>query len=271
MTLAFTVSLVLATALIAFGFTSAHTPQADLDVIKQDIPDKWWEGGWDKIDELKDFILRHRSSSDVCAQAQYYIGCNYKIKGDYASALTEYSNLIATYPKITQECAKAQFEIAQIYFLDLNDLPKAIAEYKKLLKNYPDNSLAPLAQISISRALRKQKDFTNALAEYQIVIDNYPLTKKQHVEAYMDMGDISKEQGEITKALSYYKKAYFACPFGDVETMQWTVDVICEALRAKDGTMATANQFLKYQKYGPQGEDKLLNTQDDLTNPLDGF
>lgn len=270
-TLAFTTSLILVAVIIAVGFTSASTSQAELNAIKQDIPNNWWEGGWDKVAELKDFISRNRGNPNTCAQAQYYLGCNYKVQGDYNNALAEYGNLIATYPQITSECAKAQFEMAQIYFYSLNDMQKATAEYKKLTTNYPDSSIAPLAQIALGRALRKQKDYAGALAEYQKVIDNYPQARKQQVEAYMDMGDMAKEQKDLTQALSYYKKAYLACPFGDTNAMQWVIDVTCETLRARDGTMASANQFLKYQKYGPQGEDKLSGSPDDLTNPMDAF
>jgi len=269
--LAFTTSLVLTVVLVLFGFTSAQSPQAEFDVIRQGIPNNWWEGNWDKINELKEFVSKHGNSPNACAQARYYLGCNYKVQGDYTNALKEYNALINAYPQVTSECSKAQFEIAQIYFYCLNDIPKAIVEYKKMVAKYPNSWLAPLAEISLGRAYRRQKDYTSALAEYQKIIDNYPDARKQRVEAYMDMGDIAKDQGDISKAISNYKKAYLACPFGDTETMQWTVDVICEALRTKDGSMASANQFLKYQKYGPPGEDKIAGTSDDLTNPLAAY
>lgn len=235
-------SLILSTTLT---FSFAQTPEEELAAITQSIPQKWWEGGWDKMVELKDFISRYNDSPALCAQAQYYLACNYRIRGDLESALREYENLITTYPQITTECAKARFEIAQIYFHYLNDIPKAIAEYKKVITDYPDSLSAPMAQLGIARSYRRQQDHANALAEYQKVIDNYPQSNKQHIEAYMDMADIAEEQADINNALSYYRSAYLICPLDDTETKERITNAISNILNTKDIPMAQADEFIE--------------------------
>lgn len=223
----------------------AQTPEDELALIIQSIPDKWWEGGWDKMAELKDFILRHPDYPELCARAQFYLACNYRIKGDLEGALREYSALIAVYPQVTSECAKAQFEIAQIYFHLFNDIPKAISAYKKVITDYPDSLSAPLAQLGVARSYRRQQDHANALAEYQKVIDNYPQSNKQHIEAYMDMADIAEEQADINNALSYYKSAYLICPLDDTETKEGITNAISNILNTKDIPAAQADEFIE--------------------------
>jgi TolA-binding protein len=268
--------IVISTAILIFniitsGFSEETTAQAQLSGITKDIPANWWDGGWDKLKELQDFISNNPGNTDLCAKAQYYIGCYYCSTQQYQKAIEEYRALLKLYPLVAPECSKAQYEIGQITFNSLNKPKEAITEYRKVISDYPDSWLSPAAQLTIGRAYIKLQDKAQAKVELQKVMDNYPLAKWQRTEAYVELGDISMSEGVNKEALSYYKKAYLAWPPADSSGMVRIMDKIYEAFRGLDNSVARANQFIKYQKYGPAGADGVSGTPDDLTDPLAKF
>ena len=257
--------------IISPGFSDEATAQAQFSGITKDIPYSWWDGGWDKLKELQGFISSNPDSTAFCAKAQYYIGCYYYSTQQYQKAIEAYGTVLKAYPSIASECGDAQFEIAQITLNCLNRPKEAIIEYQKVISNYPNSWSAPIAQLAIARIYIKQQDKAHAKSELQKVIDNYPLAKKQRAEASMDLGDMSASEGANKEALSYYKKAYLAWPPEDSSGIVQVMEKIYEGFRNLDNSVARANQFVKYQKYGPAGEDGVPGTSDDLTDPLAKF
>lgn len=75
-----------------------------------------------------------------------------------------------------RETAALQFQYAQQLLAD-GETEKAIDEYKKVLRYFPDSTYCDLAQYSIGRALDAQGDYEDAVEAYQKVIDEYPNTK----------------------------------------------------------------------------------------------
>ena len=81
--------------------------------------------------------------------------------------------------------------------------------------------------------------------------------------------------GDYPRALRELMNAYGLASFetgrskskGSLRLTQATGD-IAGALKAIDGHVHRANQFLRHQRYGPAGEDGKPGTEDDLTNPL---
>ncbi|MDP3786414.1 MAG: tetratricopeptide repeat protein [Candidatus Omnitrophota bacterium] len=267
----FIMSMVMVLSSLTPAFSQTNLPQTELDTITSDIPTNWWDSGWDEIGDLKAFITKYPNKPSLCAKAQYYIGCYYYSIREYAKAIDSYRTLIDAYPTVTPECSKAQFEIAQVYLNCLDNPKQAITEYQKLIQNYPKNSTTPMAQLMIGRAYLKQKNMARAKVELQKVISNYPWAQRQSVEAYCDLGDVALQESKTKEAISYYKKAYSICPLSESNTLQWVMDKIYQGVRTLDGSLARANQFVKYQKYGPYGEDKLQGTKDDLQDPLAEF
>ena len=70
-------SIVIVLGILALGFASANSPEAELAGITQDIPGNWWDGGWDKLQDLQAFISKYHGKPALCAHAQYYVGCYY--------------------------------------------------------------------------------------------------------------------------------------------------------------------------------------------------
>ncbi|MBI4845922.1 MAG: tetratricopeptide repeat protein, partial [Candidatus Omnitrophica bacterium] len=76
----------------------------------------------------------------------------------------------------TFDTPEEQFVWAKGYF-DEADYRKAISEFKKLVKKFPKNKLAPDAQFYIARSYEELGKYDNALKEYKIVVDVYPLSE----------------------------------------------------------------------------------------------
>jgi TolA-binding protein len=78
----------------------------------------------------------------------------------------------------TEDVVKAKFLLAEIYFADLEDLPKAIEGYKEVYNEYPDNEWAPkalYAHLYIARNVQHDDTLTLILA--RDIISSYPRTE----------------------------------------------------------------------------------------------
>jgi tetratricopeptide (TPR) repeat protein len=75
-------------------------------------------------------------SATLSDKAQFEKAKIYRQKKKFSSALDVFEELLETYPQ-SFYCAKAEKLIADIYNYDLEDKPKAIRAYEKVLKDYP--------------------------------------------------------------------------------------------------------------------------------------
>jgi len=273
-----TILIITAAALVLFNvgplaFSEEATAQAHLSSIAKDIPDNWWEGGWDKLSELQSFISKYPDKPALCAQAQYRIGNYYQSASNYDAAISAYKKVISAYPSAKAECAQAQYETAQVYFHCLRDFDTAIKEYQKVISDYPllPN---PVAQLMIGKSYIELENFPLAEESLKKVISNYPNAAFQQYEACIELGNLLSKQytyspdskKKISEAISYYKKAYLYEPNNVI-----LIENICDSLAKLDMSSVRTRQFVRYQKYGPAGEDGVLKTKDDLANPLDEF
>lgn len=277
-------TLVFALVIFSVGFIAGEViMKKKIDIIKQRIPNQWWQGGWNEEPELQTIISQFPQDISQSAQAQYYIASQYYANRDHKKAIQEYKKLINNYPNAWLECQKAQFEIAQINLYRLNEPSTAILEYQKVINDYPESYIKAIAQMMIGRAYRRMKDYNNAFLEYGKVIQLYPSCRTEVTETHLDLADMSIEQAftagiddtqkqqYLKEAISSCKKAYKLCPFDQVELMERSLDGVYRAFRCLDMNLARANQFIKFQKYGKAGMDGIEGTADDLTDPLEGL
>ena len=78
-------------------------------------------------------------------------------------------------------------------------------------------------------------------------------------------GTIYLTMGKHKDALRAYRSAYAAAKISEVREGSGLVPC---ALKAMDGTVYRANQYLAFQRHGTEGEDGKRGTDDDIINPL---
>ncbi|MFH2137682.1 MAG: tetratricopeptide repeat protein [Candidatus Omnitrophota bacterium] len=274
--------LVFTLAVFSFGFVAGEVVlQKKLDIVKQRIPNQWWNGGWDEEADLQDIIAQSGKDKSQKAQAQYYIAGQYYSNREHQKALQEYRKLIKDYPDAWLECQKAQFEIGQINLYRLNEPEEAIYEYRKIIDNYENSFMKPKAQLMIARAYRKQQQYDSALKEYSKVLELYPEYSSEVTETHLDIAEMKivqavlpgvsavEKETLLNQAILSFKKAYEICPLNHPEFMERALDGVCRAFRCLDMNLVRANNFVKFQKYGAAGADGTEGTDDDLINPLE--
>jgi len=255
-----------------------------LDAVIEEIPDLWWEGGWDKTLELQQFIRENPADKQACARAQFWIACNHYANRDYERAIREYETVLRQYPEAWGECAKACFETGQIYLYRLYQYDNALESFRKVLSGYPECEVTAEAQRSLAYTYSLLKDNEKARQEYEKVWTLYPKFKLEVAKAYFENGELlfreavdeaisgQARQQKLKDALSSYKKAYLYCPADNAEVAEWIIDAIIRAFRFLDGNAERANAFIRYQRSVNAGDSGPLSVgHTAITDPLAEF
>ena len=266
-------------AIFSGRILSGQANRITLDVIIADIPERWWEGGWDKVIELNQFINQNTFDKTSCARAQYWIGCNYYANRDYERAIEEYETVLRLYSDAWLICAKSRFEIGQIYLYKLNDYESALESYAMVIGDYPVCEVTAQAQKSIAYIYRLLRDYERSHKEYEKVWQLYPEYKLEAAKAFYENGELyfkesfkySREEN-LRKALSNYKLAYLYCPLEEEEVSEWVIESIIRAFKFLDGNMERANAFIRYQRYKRVNDGGKISIRDKgIYDPLKDF
>jgi outer membrane protein assembly factor BamD len=77
-------------------------------------------------------------------------------------------------------------------FYEAGEYKKAIAEFEKLIENYPNSVNTPLAQYDIGRSYEELEDYYQAFLAYQKTIDKYPYNERvdEIIERQYKIGSI---------------------------------------------------------------------------------
>lgn len=128
-----------------------------------------------------------------------------------------------------KETAALQFQYAEDLLTD-GETAKALAEYKKVLRYFPESNYCDLAQYSIGRALEVQEYYEEAVEAYQKVIDDYPNTRlfghvlekqRKIADRFFELGVEREERfvlirgSNFDKAIETYRTVINNRPFTD--------------------------------------------------------
>jgi TolA-binding protein len=102
-------------------------------------------------------ILRKYPGTILATQAQMGIGHLYLASGDYDSAREAYKSLLKDCEKNAAACAQVTFVIGQSYEVE-NKWPEALAQYSKVIEDYPLSGKSVELPIYIINHYKKLKD-----------------------------------------------------------------------------------------------------------------
>lgn len=117
------------------------------------------------------------------------------LRGDYANAITAYSEAIAFDPRFP-----IAYNNRGVSYFKTGDNDRAIADYTKSLQINPG---VPGAYANRARAFREKGDLRSALADYDKVIKLDP----KSASAYDSRGQVYSAKGDHDRAIADYTKA----------------------------------------------------------------
>jgi outer membrane protein assembly factor BamD len=129
-------------------------------------------------DNLRKIVERH-PDSNLVPQARFLIGESYYRDGEYEKAVREFEAFLALYPA-NPIADLVQYRLARSYFDSMPSVErdqawtaKAVGEFQKLIKQYPESRYAPdaIAKIEACRLRLAQKELW--VADYYVRQNNW--------------------------------------------------------------------------------------------------
>jgi len=131
-------------------------------------------------------------------QAAYVTG----LQKNYDSKISKLESLISKYPK-SDYVADALYEIGRAWLM-LENNPKAIATYQRLLDQKSSGDLARKAALEIGMIYFNDKKYESAISAYKNVIANYPGTEEANT-ALESLQTAYIETNEVSTYMAYIK------------------------------------------------------------------
>ena len=146
-------------------------------------------------ESFKKIVERHPTSS-YASRARFLMGETYYRESEFDKAIVEFRTFLSFYPR-HQIADLVQYRLAMAYYDQIKPIEqdqglaiKALEEFKKLVKEYPESRYATdaLAKIDISRGRQAQKELwvatyyfnqgnpSGARQRLELVLKEYPRT-----------------------------------------------------------------------------------------------
>ena len=161
-----------------------------------------------------------------------------------------------------KETDKKQWEFAEQYRIN-NKLDKAVSEYKKLLKFYPDSPYAPKSLLAAGDIYYATGKLTEALDAYQTIISRYP--------KYPDISLVTDKERLVGEKLLKQKSSKFQFLLRDTKKTDDKVSDIIYSDPYSPGTPALSMKLAaKYMSDNEQEKaHEILNkTAEDFPNTV---
>lgn len=227
---------------------------------------------WDRAIEEFDKIPANFPTSQLSAEAVYFMGQAWEEKEDLAKAADAYQKLIDRYPYSDRikDAIKKEFEIANEFASGtrmkvwgipaLSGQDKAIELYKHIVTSAPFGINGADAQYAIGEVYKKMGDFEEAQKAYQAVVDNYPtselVSKARYQIAYVSMEASKRAQyseQSAQRAIEEFEGFKTNYP-QDGQSVE--ADEAIKALRAKKASTLYDTAFF-YQRQGKSASAKV--------------
>jgi tetratricopeptide (TPR) repeat protein len=136
---------------------------------------------------------------------------------DYGQAIHFYEKLVQLYPK-TEQAFAARAMVADIYHHKLGNLQSAIAEYQKLVADFPDKPETRWAQLQISGAFFQLKDYEQARTEAEAVVNRWPASIEA-AQARFQIANAYYVQGRYSEAIATYERLLEGNPDAELASL----------------------------------------------------
>lgn len=164
------------------------------------------------------------------------------------------------------ECATALSSIAAIYKVD-GDLAKTVEYLEKACAKCPEHTSYRIWLKDLGTIYRDQGEAEEAILRFRQIVSVNPTDVTYGLAAQSEIVKTLLHEGHYTEALGE-AKAYFGLCSHTATLCPAAMQLVAQCLKARDGHLFSGDAFYKFQKSGPNGEDKQPGTEDDLSNPL---
>jgi len=106
------------------------------------------------------------------------------------------------------------------------------------------------------------KKCAEAREQFERLIASYPLEQGSCQQAQRRIVEAYHAESKWDDALGAARILYDAA--GDEQSIRSAAQVVAQAFLAADATLVRANEFLDFQRFGPEGQDGKPNTEDDV-------
>src|SRR5262245_6291454 len=184
-------------------------------------------------DAFKKIVERHPTSS-YAARARFLMGETYYRDSEFDKAINEFRIFMSFYPR-HQIADLVQYRLAMAYYDQIKPIEqdqslavKALEEFKKLVKEYPESRYATdaLAKIDISRGRMAQKELwvanyyfnqgnpSGARQRLELVLKEYPRTLVVP-EALWLLAEVNYREGKDAAARDLLRRLAEEYPYTD--------------------------------------------------------
>lgn len=121
-------------------------------------------------------------------------------------------------------------------------------------------------ELQAARGLANAKRYEGAIKAYRKIVLENARNLNVCFDAQKAIILACQDSGDLAHAAAASIRYFYAA--STPQTMEDSIQCVAQALKSLDMNLSRANAFLRFQKYGPAGEDGKLGTGDDLQNPL---
>ncbi len=173
--------------------------------------------------------------------------------GDYATAAQEYEHFLQVYPT-GEQSLEARFQLANVYYYNLNKYEQARLHYKEFLNQSPSHANVQKARERLAEVLSELGRSYDAIAEYENL---NPQDEKDRRRIRLRIADLYYEQKNYSQSLTEYLKV----------TEQPEYDELSEQAYLREASIyhITRSQYKQaipvYQKLADETSDAKVRTR----------
>ena len=170
------------------------------------IGDNYME--WDRFDDAwtaYNQVIELYGDTPYPSQAQFYKGEARYYGGKYADAREEYLKVASEYPDSDTELRAAALYTAGWSSEKLEEYPKALEHYSRVVQDFPRSERAPSCLLRIAQVNKQQQSIDEAEKAYQTIVDNY--SENQEIsDAYYGLGLLYRDSERLDEAVESFSK-----------------------------------------------------------------